>query len=40
VTGDSELKNRVRGEQAKGSLKKAVDGVQESLSGRKATRPR
>jgi uncharacterized protein YjbJ (UPF0337 family) len=40
VTGESELKNRGRGEQAKGSMKKAVDKVQESLSGRRATRPR
>jgi uncharacterized protein YjbJ (UPF0337 family) len=40
VTGESELKNRGRGEQAKGSIKKAVDKVQESLSGRRATRPR
>jgi uncharacterized protein YjbJ (UPF0337 family) len=35
VTGDASLKNRGRAEQAKGSVKKAADKVQESLSGRK-----
>lgn len=37
VTGDPALKNRGRGEQAKGSMKKAIDKVQENLAGRKAT---
>jgi uncharacterized protein YjbJ (UPF0337 family) len=40
VTGDRALKNRGRGEQAKSSLKKAVDKVQDNLAGRKANRPR
>jgi uncharacterized protein YjbJ (UPF0337 family) len=35
VTGDTSLKNRGRAEQAKGSVKKAADKVQESLGGRK-----
>jgi uncharacterized protein YjbJ (UPF0337 family) len=40
VTGDASLKNRGRAEQAKGSVKKAADKVQESLTGRKAPRGR
>jgi uncharacterized protein YjbJ (UPF0337 family) len=40
LAGDPALKNRGRGEQATGSMKKAVDKVQENLAGRKATRPR
>jgi uncharacterized protein YjbJ (UPF0337 family) len=40
VKGEAALKNRGRGEPAKGSVKKAVDKVRETLSGRRATRPR
>jgi uncharacterized protein YjbJ (UPF0337 family) len=40
VTGDSSLKNRGRAEQAKGSVKKAVDKVQEGLGGRRGPRSR
>ncbi len=32
VTGDQRLKNEGRGDQAKGSLKKAVDRVAETLA--------
>jgi uncharacterized protein YjbJ (UPF0337 family) len=40
VTGDASLKNRGRAEQAKGTVKKAADKVQESLAGRKGSRAR
>jgi uncharacterized protein YjbJ (UPF0337 family) len=38
VTGDSSLKNRGRAEQAKGSVKKGVDKVQEAVTGREPPR--
>lgn len=40
LTGDSGLKNRGRGEQAKGSLKKAVDKAADSLTGRNSAKDR
>ena len=40
VAGDAELKNRGRAEQAKGSLKKAIDKVEETVTGRKPPRGR
>jgi uncharacterized protein YjbJ (UPF0337 family) len=33
LTGDRDLKNEGRADQAKGSLKKAVDGVAETVKG-------
>jgi uncharacterized protein YjbJ (UPF0337 family) len=36
LAGDKDLKNEGRVEQAKGSAKKAVDKVVETLSGRKS----
>ena len=33
VTGDSSMKNEGRAEQAKGSIKKAVDKVEDALTG-------
>jgi uncharacterized protein YjbJ (UPF0337 family) len=35
VAGDSSLKNKGKAEQAKGSVKKAVDKVQKSVGGRR-----
>jgi uncharacterized protein YjbJ (UPF0337 family) len=35
IAGDSRLKNRGRAEQAKASVKKAADQVQEALRGRR-----
>jgi uncharacterized protein YjbJ (UPF0337 family) len=40
VTGDSSLKNEGRAEQVKGSVKKAVDKVQETLTGHPSERDR
>jgi uncharacterized protein YjbJ (UPF0337 family) len=38
LTGDSGLKNRGRAEQAKGSVRKAADKLQESLAARRRAR--
>ena len=38
VTGDSSLKNEGRADQAKGSVKKAVDKVEDALAGHKGER--
>ena len=40
IAGDAELKNRGRAEQAKGSLKKAIDKVEETVTGRNPPRGR
>jgi uncharacterized protein YjbJ (UPF0337 family) len=40
LTGDRDLKNEGRADQAKGSLKKAVDKVAETLSGHKGSNGR
>jgi uncharacterized protein YjbJ (UPF0337 family) len=40
IAGDPELKNRGRVEQAKGSVKKAIDKVEETVTGRKPPRGR
>ena len=38
LTGDRGLKNEGRGDQAKGSVKNAVDKVADAISGRKRTK--
>jgi uncharacterized protein YjbJ (UPF0337 family) len=38
LTGDRGLKNEGRGDQAKGSVKNAVDKVADAISGRKRNR--
>ena len=38
LTGDRGLKNARRGDQAKGSVKNAVDKVADAISGRKRNR--
>jgi uncharacterized protein YjbJ (UPF0337 family) len=38
IAGDPDLKNRGRAEQAKGSLKKAADKVEETVKGRNRRR--
>ncbi len=38
LTGNSDLKNKGRVDQAKGSAKKAIDKVVETVAGRKSSR--
>jgi uncharacterized protein YjbJ (UPF0337 family) len=40
LTGDKHLKNEGRADQAKGSAKKTVDKVADTLTGRKASNKR